>query len=128
MRGNVSPFFTRRSSASDDGRVLVGSMPTRLYIVRTAAMMSVGSPAARMRAVVSRRLASSDSSSVTTRTGSAVNHAGRTMEATSGCVLSIPAPSRHGTGDDGAHPLGQRAHIVTREALGRNRVVHRDID
>ena len=37
MRGSSSPWRTRRSSASDDGRVLVGSMPTRLYIVRTAA-------------------------------------------------------------------------------------------
>src|SRR5688572_30468466 len=35
MRGSVSPLRTRRSSASDDGRVLVGSRPTRLYIVRT---------------------------------------------------------------------------------------------
>src|SRR5688572_21527701 len=35
IRGRVSPLRTRRSNASDDGRVLVGSRPTRLYIVRT---------------------------------------------------------------------------------------------
>src|SRR5689334_10360168 len=37
IRGIVSPLRTRRSSASFDGRVFVGSMPTFLYIVRTAA-------------------------------------------------------------------------------------------
>src|SRR6185503_17077588 len=42
MRGNGSPLRTRRSSASDDGRVLVGSSPTRLYIVRTAATSAGG--------------------------------------------------------------------------------------
>src|SRR5688500_5194604 len=36
MRGSVSPFRTRRRRASDDGRVLVGSSPTRLYMVLTA--------------------------------------------------------------------------------------------
>src|SRR5258705_852184 len=42
MRGSVSPLRTRRSSASDDGRVLVGSIPTRLYIVRTAVVSAGG--------------------------------------------------------------------------------------
>src|SRR4029453_10080010 len=42
MRGSASPLRTRRSSASDDGRVLVGSIPTRLYIVRTALVSAGG--------------------------------------------------------------------------------------
>src|SRR5687767_7942733 len=41
MRGSVSPLRTRRSSASDEGRVFVGSSPTRLNIVRTE-MTSAG--------------------------------------------------------------------------------------
>src|SRR5262245_31161787 len=42
MRGNGSPRRTLRSRASDEGRVLVGSSPTRLYIVLTAAISSGG--------------------------------------------------------------------------------------
>ncbi len=58
MRGIVSPFRTRRSSASFDGRVLVGSMPTFLYIVRTAADSAGG---------VMRTLASASASSESSR-------------------------------------------------------------
>src|SRR5688572_11795228 len=42
MRGSVSPLRTRRSSASEEGRVFVGSSPTRLYIVRTAVTSAGG--------------------------------------------------------------------------------------
>src|SRR5688572_25766786 len=42
IRGSVSPLRTRRSKASDEGRVFVGSSPMRLYIVRTAVTSAGG--------------------------------------------------------------------------------------
>ena len=48
-RGSGSPLRTRRSSASLDGRVLVGSMPQRLYIARVAAVASSRPVAVRER-------------------------------------------------------------------------------
>src|SRR5688572_1249961 len=42
IRGSGSPLRTRRSNASDEGRVLVGSRPTRLYMVRTAVVSAGG--------------------------------------------------------------------------------------
>ena len=42
IRGSASPFRTRRSRASDEGRRFVGSRPVRRNIPRTAALSSGG--------------------------------------------------------------------------------------
>src|SRR4030095_13660206 len=94
MRGSASPLRTRRKSASFDGRVLVGSMPTRLYIVRTAADSAGGDTRTRDSAS-----ASSGSSPASRSTPVAPLHQiapARTIAASSGEIvrlelLSFPA-------------------------------------
>ena len=79
MRGNSSPRRTRRNSASDDGRVFVGSIPTRLYIDRTAAVTSADSaPSAHGRRRLTQGLVHGARHGRTTRTPSTTNHPGRT--------------------------------------------------
>ena len=79
MRGSESPFRTRRSSASEDGRVLVGSRPTRVYIVRTAAISAGGR--ARTAASAAASGASRRVSRSTTVAPSSQRTPGRTIEA-----------------------------------------------
>src|SRR5215216_6172676 len=87
MRGSASPLRTRRSSASDDGRVLVGSSPTRLYIVRTAAISGGG--LARTPASAAARGASIRGSQSTTIASSSHNTPARTIDATPGATVNV---------------------------------------
>src|SRR5687767_6209922 len=124
IRGIVSPFRTRRSSASFDGRVFVGSIPTLLYIVRTAADSAGG----EMRTLASAS-ASSGSSRCSCRTTVAPVHqiaVGRTIDASSGETASdtlagepleeavvIPLGPRRPVGD-----LGHQCQIDLAEIFG----------
>ncbi len=89
MRGIASPLRTRRSNASFDGRVFVGSIPTFLYIVRTAADSAGG----EMRTLASAS-ASSGSSACSCSTTVAPVHQitpGRTIDASSGASEAADA-------------------------------------
>src|SRR5687767_9267258 len=84
--GSGSPLRTRRNNASDDGRVLVGSRPMRLYIVRTAAT----SAGALMRTAASAAAngASSRGSRSTTVASCSHRTPGRTMAAISDAMAN----------------------------------------
>ena len=69
MRGSSSPLRTRRSSASDDGRVFVGSMPDALVHRPHAAVISADSARRASRAAAARSGSSIASSRSTTSDG-----------------------------------------------------------
>src|SRR5687767_11076008 len=87
MRGSVSPLRTRRSSASEEGRVFVGSRPTRLYIVRTAATSAGG--LMRTAASAAASGACNRASRSTTVAPSSHNTPARTIDARSGATESF---------------------------------------
>src|SRR3990167_724747 len=125
IRGMVSPLRTRRSSASFDGRVLVGSIPTRLYMVRTAA--DSGGGETRTLASASASSGSSRCSWVTTVAPLHQMTAGLTMAASAGAsanaeadkpeglfppaALSTARLGLHRRLNHGADAIGERAHV-----------------
>src|SRR5215510_12122600 len=86
MRGSESPLRTRRRSASDDGRVFVGSSPTRLYIVRTAVISAGGLARTADSAAASE--ASMRASRSTTVAPSSQSRPGRTIDDSSGASVN----------------------------------------
>src|SRR5688500_14347400 len=119
MRGSASPRLMRRSSASDDGRVLVGSSPTRLYILRTALVSTGG--AMRTAASASASGAFRRASCSTTVAPSNHRTPGRTTPARSGASVNRIDVRRHDREvrlrigrDDAADALGDLARVLAR--------------
>src|SRR5688572_12689052 len=133
MRGSVSPFRTRRSRASDDGRVLVGSSPTRLYIVLTAVTSTGG--LVRTAASAAARGALRRGSRSTTVAPSSHSAPARTIVARSGATESFNGAARFAIGrrdvdvgfrvgrDDAADTLGEFPRVGAAERRGVDRLV-----
>ena len=140
MRGSGSPLVTRRSSASDEGRRLVGSRPTRRYMARTASRSAGG--ARRARASASASGASSRPSRSTTATPSTTSTAGLNdgsqlwsereaacLTGPSSCAVRRPrvrlvdvrAHDRRGSARPGGAALSARRLEAGRSAPGRAR-------
>src|SRR5678815_4215304 len=133
MRGSVSPLRTRRSSASDEGRVLVGSRPTRLYIVRTAVTSTGGLVRTAASAAASGALRRGSRS--TTVAPSSQRTPARTIVWRSGATKSFNGIARGvirrrptdvglcDWRDDLTHVFGELAPVGVRERRGVNRLV-----
>src|SRR5215218_8175034 len=142
IRGSVSPLRTRRSSASDDGRVFVGSRPRRLYIVRTASVSAPlkGSPvlpaAVRTAASAAASGAFSRGSRSTTVAPSSHSTPARTTPARSGATESFNGRTRRTTRrdnagvrfgnrrDDSADALGKLFRVAAGQPGRVDRLVH----
>ena len=111
-RGSVSPRRTRRSSASDDGRVLVGSRPMARYSARVRCTASSSAvPPARSRASASANGASRRWSCSTTVTPSKARQAGVTIEASAGATSRV-TPTRPPTVGAGPWPSAPRDRLL----------------
>src|SRR5688500_817248 len=121
MRGSGSPLRTRRSSASEEGRRFVGSIPTRLYIVLTAAISSGG--CARTAASAAASGASSRGSRSTTVAPDNQNTPGRTIAARSGATEKVTIALRVGF-DDLPDALRDLPGVGARQRRRVDRLVH----